>query len=189
MWHRLREAMKAGDLPPLGGAGMVVEADETYFGDLPPEKAPIRKTPNRPKFGPHHKRAIVSLVERGGRARSFYAENSHVEKVAKIVRENVAKESRLHTDTSSVYKKVGQEFFAHESVDHGKKEFARGDVTTNSIEGFFSIFKRGMTRNNRPVTLGLAASIEANHPPLPERFSAFDVRFTAGGAPAASWQS
>jgi transposase-like protein len=144
MWHRLREAMQAGHLPPLGGAGKVVEADETYFGNLPPEKAPIRKTPNRPKFGPHHKRAIVSLVERGGKARSFYAENAHVEKVAKIVRENVAKESRLHTDTSSVYTKVGREFAAHESVNHFEKEFARGDVTTNSIEGFFSIFKRGM---------------------------------------------
>jgi hypothetical protein len=144
MWHRLREAMVAGQLPPLGGEGKVVEADETYFGNLPPEKAPIRKNPNRPKHGPHHKRAIVSLVERGGKARSFYAENAHVDKVAKIVRENVAKESRLHTDTSRVYTKVGQEFAAHESVNHFQKEFARGDVTTNSIEGFFSVFKRGM---------------------------------------------
>src|SRR6185312_13791616 len=148
MWHRIREAMKAGGLsnvPPMGGKGKVVEADETYFGNLPPHKAPIRKNPNRPKHGPHHKRAIVTLVERGGKARSFYAEHAHVDKVAKIVRENVAKESRLHTDTSSVYKKVGQEFDAHEAVNHFKKEFARGDVTTNTIEGFFSIFKRGMT--------------------------------------------
>src|SRR5476651_1010710 len=114
MCHRLREAMKAGKLPPLGGTGKVVEADETYLGNLPAHKAPIRKNPNRPKFGPHHKRAIVSLVERGGQARSFYAETSHVEKVAKIVRENVAKESRLHTDTSSVYKNVGKDFAAHE---------------------------------------------------------------------------
>lgn len=144
MWHRLREAMRAGQLPPLGGEGMVVEADETYFGNLPPEKAPIRKNPKRPKFGPGHKRAIVSLVERGGKARSFYAENAHVEKVAKIVRENVAKETRLHTDTSRVYTAVGREFADHETVNHFKKEFARGDVTTNSIEGFFSVFKRGM---------------------------------------------
>jgi hypothetical protein len=107
MCHRIREAMKPADAEPMGGKGKVVEADETYLGNLPAHKAPIRKNPNRPKFGPSHKRAIVSPVERGGQAPSFYAETAHVEKVAKIVRENVAKESRLHTDTSSVYKKGG----------------------------------------------------------------------------------
>jgi hypothetical protein len=56
----------------------------------------------------------------------------------------VAKESRLHTDTSSVYKNVGKEFASHEKVNHFEKEYGRGDVTTNTIEGFFSIFKRGM---------------------------------------------
>lgn len=146
MWHRLREAMAAGKLPPLGGAGKVVEADETYFGELPAHKQPIRSNPkaNRPKHGPTFKRAIVTLVERGGKARSFYAETAKVETVAKIVRENVAKEARLHTDSSRVYTNVGKEFAAHESVNHFEKEYARGDVTTNTIEGFFSIFKRGM---------------------------------------------
>lgn len=148
MWHRLREAMKGGNLPPVGGEGKVVEADETYFGNLPPEKAPIRKNKDRPKHGPHHKRAIVSLVDRGGKARSFYAEKATVDKVAKIVRENVAKESRLHTDTSSGYDKVGADFAEHATVNHGQKEYGRGKgdalVTTNSIEGFFSVFKRGM---------------------------------------------
>jgi transposase-like protein len=86
MAHRIREAMKDTGTEPMGGEGKVVEADETYLGNLPPEKAPIRKNPNRPKQGPHHKRAIVTLVERGGKARSFYAENAHVDKVAKIVR-------------------------------------------------------------------------------------------------------
>jgi len=149
MCHRLREAMKAGKLPPLGGAGKVVEVDETYFGNLPEHK--IGKTNSKglprapgPRMGPHHKRAIVSLVERGGQARSFYAENAHLEKVAKIVRENVAKESRMHTDSSKLYTNVGKDFAKHESVNHYEKEYARGDVTTNTIEGFFSIFKRGM---------------------------------------------
>jgi transposase-like protein len=89
MCHRIREAMKPAGAAPLGGKGKVVEADETYFGNLPAHKAPIRKNPKRPKFGPGHKRAIVSLVERGGEARSFYAEKAKVEDVAKIVRENV----------------------------------------------------------------------------------------------------
>ena len=143
--HRIRHSMADSSEPgPMGGKGKVVEADETYFGNLPPHKQPIRKNPNRPKFGPHHKRAIVSLVERGGEVRSFYAERAKVDDVAKIVRENVAKESRLHTDESTVYHKVGADFAAHEAVNHSQKEYVRGDVTTNTIESYFSVFKRGM---------------------------------------------
>jgi hypothetical protein len=149
MWHQIREAMKAGGLsnvPPMGGKGKVVEADETYFHELPEHKQPIRSNPdaNRPKHGPTFKRAIVSLVERGGTARSFYVGRANVDNVAKIVRENVAKESRLHTDESRLYHNVGREFAAHEAVNHGTKEYARGDVSTNAIESYFSVFKRGM---------------------------------------------
>ena len=61
-----------------------------------------------------------------------------------IVRENVARETRLHTDESPLYYRVGKEFAAHETVKHSDKEYARGDVTTNTVEGYFSIFKRGM---------------------------------------------
>lgn len=155
MWHRIREAMKAGGLsnvPPMGGKGKVVEADETYFGNLPEHKAPIRKNPDRPKFGPGHKRAIVSLVERGGQVRSFYAEKATVADVTKIVRQNVDKESRLHTDESRVYWNVGKDFAAHEAVNHGQKEYARGDVTTNTVESYFSVFKRGMRGTYQSVS-------------------------------------
>jgi transposase-like protein len=152
MWHRIREAMKRGGLssvPPIGGKGKVVEADETYFGNLPESKLGKLNSKGKlrspgPKFGPHHKRAIVSLVERGGEVRSFYLGQATVTEVAEIVRENVAKESRLHTDESRVYMNVGKDFAAHEAVNHGQKEYARGDVTTNTIESFFSVFKRGM---------------------------------------------
>jgi transposase-like protein len=142
--HRIREAMRQNGTHPLGGEGKVVEVDETYFGDLPAHKAPKPKHPGRPKFGPGHKRAIVSLVERGGEVRSFYAEKAKVETVAKIVRTNISRESRLHTDESPIYWKVGEEFAKHERVNHGQKEYARGDVTTNTIESFFNVFKRGM---------------------------------------------
>ena len=147
--HRIREAMRQNGTAPLGGNGMVVEADETYLGNLPESKIGKLNSKGKarapgPRMGPHHKRAIVSLVERGGQVRSFYAEKAQVETVAKIVRENVSKESRLHTDESMVYRKVGREFASHERVNHGQKEYARGDVTTNTIEGYFSIFKRGM---------------------------------------------
>jgi hypothetical protein len=79
--------------------------------------------------------------------RSFHVPTADAETVAKIVRENVHRESRLHTDESRLYSKVGLEFAAHETVNHAAKEYARGDVTTNTVEGYFGIFKRGMRGN------------------------------------------
>jgi transposase-like protein len=148
MAHRIREAMRDGGLAPLGGNGGIVEADETYFGkyDQPRERKTKRYT--QPvaggNYGPANKRAIVSLVERGGRVRSFHPAIADANNVAAIVRENIARETRLHTDESRLYTKVGADFAAHETVNHSAKEYARGDVTTNSVEGYFSIFKRGM---------------------------------------------
>ncbi len=151
MCHRIREAMRDNGLSgPLGGAGSIVEADETYFGDVPESKrrvSPQRK--GRPytkggRVGPGGKRAIVSLVERGGSVRSFHPAVADGETIATIVRANIAKETRLQTDESRLYTKVGAGFAAHETINHSAKEYARGDVTTNSVEGYFSIFKRGM---------------------------------------------
>ncbi|MGH6819073.1 MAG: IS1595 family transposase [Methylovirgula sp.] len=149
--HRVMEAMRRGglDLPPLGGEGKVVEADETYFGDIPEARRPKFTTTgkpfsNDPRRAAGRKRAIIALVERGGDVRSFHVPAAHLGDVAAIVRANVARESRLHTDESRLYWNVGREFAAHETVIHSDKEYARGDVTTNTIEGFFSIFKRGM---------------------------------------------
>ena len=150
MCHRIRESMREEGLEPLGGTGKIVEADETYFGDIPEAKR--RKSPqrgNRPytksgRSGAGGKRTIVSLVERGGKVRSFHVPTSDAATVASIVRENIHQETRLHTDESRLYPVVGREFAAHETVNHSAKEYARGDVTTNSVEGYFSIFKRGM---------------------------------------------
>jgi len=148
MCHRIREAMRDGGLSPLGGQGKVVEADETYYGDIPEAKWPKFKSGGRlaskRKSGPGKKRAVVSLVERGGKVRSFHPAIANGVVVARIVRENIARETRLHTDESRLYHKVGKEFAAHETVVHSQDEYVRGDVTTNTIEGYFSIFKRGM---------------------------------------------
>jgi transposase-like protein len=149
MCHRIREAMRAGGLTPLGGAGKVVEADETYFGDIPEAKRPTKTTKGQP-FSKHRrsawgrKRTVIALVERGGSVRSFHVEGAYAERVIQIVRDNISDESRLHTDESKLYHYIGQEFAAHETVNHSAKEYARGDVTTNTVEGYFSIFKRGM---------------------------------------------
>ena len=149
--HRVMEAMRRGglDLPPLGGEGKVVEADETYLWKIPEANRPKTRTSGRPfTKGPRKntgdKRAIVALVERGGNVRSFHVPAAHLDTVVKVVRENIARESRLHTDESRLYMRVGKEFAAHETVKHYEKEYVRDDVTTNTVEGYFSIFKRGM---------------------------------------------
>jgi hypothetical protein len=94
--------------------------------------------------GKRNKRTVIALVERGGQVRSFSVPAAHLGEVVKIVRGNIAKETRLMTDESRLYTTVGKEFAAHETVNHAAKEYARGDVTTNTVESYFSIFKRGM---------------------------------------------
>jgi transposase-like protein len=145
--HRIREAMRTGGLGSLGGSGKIVEADETYFG--PTEKPrPSKQRGDRPykvgSRGPRNKRPIVSLVERGGNVRSFHVAVADQDTVQGIVIANVSRESRLHTDESRLYFGADQHFASHETVKHSAKEYVRGDVHTNSAEGYFSIFKRGM---------------------------------------------
>jgi transposase-like protein len=136
MMHRLREAMRPGSTSPLGGAGKVVEADETFIGRL--EGQP------KAKGGWGHKNTVLTLVERGGSARSFHVESTTVAQIAPIVRANIAKETALMTDEARQYIEVGAEFESHESVNHSIEEYVRGRAHTNTVEGFYSIFKRGM---------------------------------------------
>jgi hypothetical protein len=132
----------------MGGEGKVIEADETYYGKVAtPRVSPQRRgRPYNPRGsrGPKDRRPILALVERGGSVRTFHVPVADAASVAKIVRENVDRESRLHTDESRLYPAVGKEFAAHETVNHSAKEYARGDVTTNTVETYFSVFKRGM---------------------------------------------
>jgi transposase-like protein len=147
MCHRIRECMRAGGLAPLGGEGKIVEADETYYG--PTEKPRVsRQRGDRPykvgSRGPRDKRPILALVERGGNVRTFHVPVADQATVEKIAAENIARESRLHTDESKLYFNAADMFAAHETVRHSAGEYARDDVHTNSAEGYFSIFKRGM---------------------------------------------
>ncbi len=145
--HRIREAMRNGGLlPPMGGEGKIVEADETYYGKPDqPRVSPRREKEGRAyKYKVRNSRPIVALVERGGSVRSFHVPVADAASVAKIVRDNIHRESRLHTDESRLYPVVGAEFAAHETVNHTAKEYARGDITTNTVETYFSVFKRGM---------------------------------------------
>jgi transposase-like protein len=151
MAHRIREAMaEKGSVQKLGGngSGGIVEADETYYGkvDVPSELSTKGRKYRRSKHGrgPANKRAVVALIERGGKARLFHVWSIDRQTVEGIVRENVERAARLHTDESRLYPKVGVEYASHDRVKHTAGEYARGDVHVNSCEGFFSIFKKGM---------------------------------------------
>jgi transposase-like protein len=138
--------MRTGGLEPLGGEGKIVEADETYFGKADTQHVSKQRL-GRPlihkgKF--KNNRPIFALIERGGKVRSFHVAVADSATVAAIVRDNIKKESRLQTDESRIYTNVGKEFAAHETVNHAKKEYARGDITTNTIESYFSVSKRSM---------------------------------------------
>jgi transposase-like protein len=143
MAHRIREAMGETNPPPLGGKDKVVEVDETFIGQ--PDYIFVNGKGWQQVRGVSTKRKVISLVERGGKARSFKVENFKPDTIRKVLFENISTESRLHTDEAHHYRKPGREFAAHERVIHCQEEYARGDVTTNTVEGFFSIFKRGMT--------------------------------------------
>jgi transposase-like protein len=134
MTHRIREAMTpAKDAGPLGGPGKSVEADETFLSKSPKTRktTPLHAKPDR---------VVLSLVERGGNLRSIYLDGKTVREflMPKVLHDD----SRLLTDGAQHYK---FQYRLHESVDHSKLEWTRGDVHTNTLEGFFSIFKRGLT--------------------------------------------
>jgi len=137
--HRIREAMRDGELAPFGGTGGRVEVDETYIGRK--KGAPVTR-------GGHHKMRVVSLVDREtGLSRSIAAFGLSKDEVADIVRANVAREAVLTTDESSLYRAVGREYAGHDKVNHLYGEYVNRknpSITTNTVEGFFSIFKRGM---------------------------------------------
>lgn len=136
MSHRLREAMNTGFSGPLGSKGGPVESDETYWGNVGKQAKGAR--------GYEHKMKILSLVERNGEKRSFHIANVTAKTVTPILKAQVSKRARLMTDEALVYKHMGEHFKSHETVHHGSGEYARGDVTTNTVESSFAILKRGL---------------------------------------------
>jgi transposase-like protein len=136
MTHRLREAMKPSGGGMFGAGGKVVEADETFVGRKPGRK--VRR-------GTGHKEVVFSLVERNGNVRSFHVPDVTAETLKEKLVAHVAPEARLMTDKGGQYRRTKEIFSKHEQVDHGLGEYVRGDVTTNTVEGFFGIFKRGLT--------------------------------------------
>jgi transposase-like protein len=142
MMHRLREAMRVGKLGPFGGSGKQVEADETYIGGKEKNKHRNKRTAGN--IGGKGKEVVFSLVERGGTVRSQHVPEVSGATLAPILRQQLKQETTLMTDEAGQYRNVGKEFAAHETVNHGIGEYVRGGAHTNTIEGYFSILKRGI---------------------------------------------
>lgn len=150
MSHRLRAAMTGTAGGGLGGEGKTVEADETYFGKAEnptPRNKYLPPPTTKRKRGPAGKRAVVALVERGGKAKTFHVQRADSETVKQLLRTTALRASKLMTDESRLYSDVGTEYAHHGKVNHSSGEYVSWDdptVHTNTVEGFFSIFKRGM---------------------------------------------
>lgn len=154
MGHRIREAMRHGTLaPPMGGAGEIVEVDETIYGraSTHPKGRRVRTTRKQNRMtNSAHKNVIVSLVQRDGGVRSFHVAGSTVAEVIPIVKKNVKRETAIMTDAAQLYKyQLSSKFASHDRVDHSISEYVRyrpdaEPVHTNTVEGYFSLFKRGM---------------------------------------------
>jgi transposase-like protein len=145
MAHCIREAMREDAFGPVGGAGGVVEADETYFGD----KTEVTTRTKRDKPGHSTKRAVVALVQRVGSVRSFHLGRANKATMQRIVTKNVAKEARLLADESRPYIDAKAHVAVYEAVHHSSGEYLRGPkgpgrIQTNSAEDYFSVFKRGI---------------------------------------------
>lgn len=143
MCHRIREAMRDGNPGPLGGGGKTVEVDETFVG---------RKTKRlgKPLRGMKDKKKVLSLVERGGKVRSFHVPAVNAKTLKPIIKQQIDKSSDLMTDAATWYvdtlgrSHMDKDFNSHQSINHNINEYVRGNVHTNTIEGYFSIFKRGL---------------------------------------------
>jgi transposase-like protein len=163
MMHRLREGMRPVNPDRMGGGG-TVEADETYYG---------RKAESKAFKPPVEKQKVLALVERDGKVRSFHMKGFSRKQMLKTLKANVAPDARLMTDESGLYRLFGAHFDGgHYTITHNKREYVKGDIHTNTAEGFFSIFKRGMT--------GIYQHCDAKH--LHRYLAEFDFRYNERAA-------
>jgi transposase-like protein len=144
MAHRIRESMRQDELAPMGGSGVVVEIDETAIGRTVDAPKKGRALGGRSGF----RNTVLTLVKRGGEARSFHIDTASVASMLPIIQANVAKETAIMTDEWAAYREIGKGFASHDTVSHKEEEYVRYErkkvVTTNTVEGYYSIFKRGM---------------------------------------------
>lgn len=140
--HRIREAMKDGEIGPLGGEGKVLEADTTFIGGKEANKHPNKRQPGN--IGGKGKAIVHAIVERDGKVRAHHIPRINGATLRPVLERHAHKASALMTDTSGGYLHIGREFARHEMVDHGKGEYVRGDAYSNTVESYFAVLKRGV---------------------------------------------
>src|SRR5438105_3875352 len=166
--HRIREAMKDGSLSPLGGEGMTIEADDTAIGGKEKNKHRSKRDPANAHGGSMGKQIVYSLVERGGRIRSIHIPNVTASTLATVLVAHAKEQSALMTDMGGANSILGGRFAGRGMVNHSIGEYVRGDVHTNTVEGFFSILKRGI--------FGVYHNVSEAH--LHRYLSEFDFRYS-----------
>lgn len=141
MCHRIRFAMSE---KPLGQLLGIIEADETYFGGKEGNKHVNKRAKNVRGRSTEVKTPVFALVQRGGELRAGTVPSVNSENLRAIMRENITPDSHIMTDNFSGYNSIDEDFIKHEKVDHLRKEYVRGEAHVNTLEGWFSLFKRGL---------------------------------------------
>ncbi len=153
--HRIREAMRVGGLAPMGGAGGVVETDETIYGRAATH--PKGRGPHGPQVtGSSHKNVVLALVQRGGGVRTFHVSGSTIAELMPLIDANVAKEAAGMTGAASWYKYMNEpdeegnrRFVSHDHIDHSEKKYAR--------------YEEGSPRDPHQHRRGLFLGLQARH--------------------------
>jgi len=150
MAHRIREAMREPSPAPLGGEGKIIEADETYMGGKDKNRHANKRQGSN---GPANKEAVLTLVERNGKARSFHLASVTSKRIREVMVKHASRKSHLMTDGAQAYIRIGDEFAGHDRLDHSAEEYVRdGWKHSNTAESFFAILKRGVYGNFHSVS-------------------------------------
>lgn len=163
--HRIRESLREPNPGPLGGEGKVVEADETYVGGKEKNRSKSKRIGSQ--AARETKEPVVALVERGGRVRSFHVPDVNARNLRNVLVSQINAASHLMTDSHRAYPAIGEEFAAHSMVNHSIDEYVRGDASTNTVESYFAILKRGV--------VGTFHHVSAQH--LKRYVGEFDYRY------------
>lgn len=141
MSHRIREAMTSSPDGLLGTGGGTVEADETYWGNN--KRSKIGKLYGNLQGGVA-KEKIFSLVQREGKVRTFHIQTVNAKTLKEVMDKHVSKDANLMTDEALVYRRLGKEYASHGATNHGVGQYVNGNMHSNTVEGYFSILKRGL---------------------------------------------
>jgi transposase-like protein len=166
LMHRIRESLPPKTLEPVGGEGKSVEADETFIGGKEKNRHRSQRAKSR-LGGSWGKEAVFSLVERKGQVRSQHVASVSADSLRPILKAQIEADTAFYTDDAGQYRHMKRDFPKHQVINHGIGEYVRGEAHTNTIEGYFSILKRGIT--------GTYHHVSAQH--LKRYLGEFDYRY------------